>query len=55
LDYVAENVRLGKEEEEVLRSKGNGKDNNSYRGTGGRGGGGRGGKKGKRFVEWSLS
>jgi hypothetical protein len=52
---VAENVRLGKEEEEALHCKGNGDNNDGYRGRGGRGGGGHGGKKGKRFVEWSLS
>jgi hypothetical protein len=52
---VADNVRLGKEEEEALRCKGHDdNDNDGYRGGGGRGrwrGGWRGrGKKGKRFV-----
>jgi hypothetical protein len=55
LDYVAENVRLGNEEEEALRCKGDGRDDNGFRGRGGGGGGGHGEKKGKRFVEWSLS
>jgi hypothetical protein len=50
---MAENVRLGKEEEEALHREGDGGNNNGYRGRGGRGGGGHGGKKGKRFVEWS--
>ncbi len=50
-DYMAVNVRLGKEEEEVLRSNGDGDNDNCNRGRGGRGGG----KKGKRFVERSLS
>jgi hypothetical protein len=50
-DYMAVNVRLGKEEEEVLRCKGNSDNGNGYRGRGGRGGG----KKGKRLVERSLS
>jgi hypothetical protein len=36
---VAVNVRLGKEEEEALRRKGYGIDNDGYRGRGGRGGG----------------
>jgi hypothetical protein len=36
---VAENIRLGKEEEEALRRKGSGGNNNGYRGRGGRGGG----------------
>jgi hypothetical protein len=48
---VAVNVRLGKEEEEVLCREGNGDDSNGYRGRGGR----EGGKKGTRFVERSLS
>ncbi len=48
---MAVNVRLGKEEEEVLRCKGNSDNGNGYRGRGGRGGG----KKGKRLVERSLS
>ncbi len=52
---MAENVRLGKEEEEGLRRKGNSDNNDGYRGRGRRGEGGHGGKKGKRFVEWSLS
>jgi hypothetical protein len=52
---VEENVRLGNEEEEALCRKGNGNDDDGFRGRGGRGGGGHGGKKGKRFVEWSLS
>ncbi len=52
---MAENVRLGEEEEETLHRKGDGKVEDSYRGRGGRGGDGHGGKKGKRFVEWSLS
>ncbi len=52
---MAENVRLGNEEEEALRREGEGDDNNGFRGKGGRGGGGHGGKKGKRFVEWSSS
>jgi hypothetical protein len=47
---VADNVRLGKEEEEALRREGDCDDNNSFRGRGGRGGGGHEGKKGKRFV-----
>jgi hypothetical protein len=50
-DYVAVNVRLRKEEEEVLRCEGDGNDGNGYRGRGWRGGG----KKGMRFVEQSLS
>jgi hypothetical protein len=50
-DYVAVNVRLGKEEEEALRRAGNVDDGNGYRGRGGR----EGGKKGMRFVERSLS
>jgi hypothetical protein len=50
-DYVAVNVRLGKEEEDVLCREGNCNDYNGYRG---RGGGGEG-KKGKRFVKQSLS
>ncbi len=45
---------LGNEEEEALHRKGNGNDDNGFRGRGGRGGGGHGGKKRKRFVEWSL-
>ncbi len=52
---MADNVRLGKEEEEALRCKGDGDNNTGYRGRGGREGGGHGGKKGKRFVEWSSS
>ncbi len=52
---MADNVRLGKEEEKVLCHKGNGEDDDGYWGRGGREGGGHGGKKGKRFVEWSLS
>jgi hypothetical protein len=52
---VAENVRLGKEEEEALRREGDGNNDDGSRGRGGRGGGGHGGKKGKKFVEWSLS
>ncbi len=48
---MADNVRLGKEEEEALRREGDGDDDDGYRGRGGRGGG----KKGKRFVEPSLS
>jgi hypothetical protein len=36
---LADNVRLGKEEEEVLRREGDGDDNDGYRGRGGRGGG----------------
>ncbi len=48
---MAVNVRLKKEEEEVLRREGNGDDGNGYRGRGWIGGG----KKGTRFVERSLS
>jgi hypothetical protein len=48
---LADNLRLGKEEEEALRCKGDGYDDDGYRGRGGRGGG----KKGKRFVEPPLS
>jgi hypothetical protein len=50
-DYVADNIRLGKEEEEALRHKGKTNNNNDYDGFrgGGRGGEG-GGKKWKRFV-----
>jgi hypothetical protein len=44
-DYVAVNIRLGNEVEEVLRRDGD--NNNGYRGRGGRGGE----KKGKRFVK----
>jgi hypothetical protein len=33
------NIRLGKEEEEVLRREGDGNNNDGYRGRGGRGGG----------------
>ncbi len=56
---MADNVRLGKEEEEAWRCKFDDKDNDDndgYRGGGGRGGGGRGGggrgggEKGKKFV-----
>ncbi len=47
---MADNVRLGKEEEEALRREGDCDDDDSYRGRWGRGGGGHGGKKGKRFV-----
>ncbi len=36
---MADNVRLGKEKEEVLRREGDGNDNDGYRGRGGRGGG----------------
>ncbi len=50
-DYVAVNVRLRMEEEEVLRREGDGDDGNGYRGRGWRGGE----KKGTRFVERSLS
>ncbi len=32
---MAENVRLGNEEEEALRRKGNGDNNNGFRGWGG--------------------
>ncbi len=35
---MAENVRLGKEEEEALRREGDGDDDNGYRGRGGEGG-----------------
>jgi hypothetical protein len=38
-DYVAVNVRLGKEEEEVLRRKSDSNNDNGYRGRGGRRGG----------------
>jgi hypothetical protein len=31
-DYLAINVRLGKEEEEVLRREGDGNNDNDYRG-----------------------
>ncbi len=48
---MADNVRLGKEEEEALRREGDGDEDDGYMGKGGRGGG----KKGKRFVELSLS
>jgi hypothetical protein len=48
---LADNVRLGKEEEEALRRKGDGNNKDGYRGREGR----RGGKKRKRFVEPSLS
>jgi hypothetical protein len=34
---MADNVRLGKEEEEALHCKGNNNDDNSYRGGGGEG------------------
>jgi hypothetical protein len=36
---LAVNVRLGKEEEEALRRKGDGDDDDGYRVRGGRGGG----------------
>jgi hypothetical protein len=65
-DYVADIIRLGKEEEEALRRKGdddkddddddnnNDGDDDDYEGGGGGGGGGRGrggrGKKRKKFV-----
>ncbi len=52
---MADNIRLGKEEEEALRCEGNGNNNNGYRGRGGRGVGGHEGMKGKRLVEWSSS
>ncbi len=52
---MAENVRLGKEEEEALCRKGSGDNDGGFRGRVGRRGGGNVGKKGKRFVEWSLS
>ncbi len=49
---MADNVRLGKEEEEAWHRKCNDNDNNDDNvGYGGCGHGGRGGeKKGKRFV-----
>ncbi len=34
---MAENIRLGKKEEEALRCKGDGDDDDGYRGRGGRG------------------
>jgi hypothetical protein len=37
-DYVEENIRLGKKEEEALRCEGDGDNNNGCRGRGGRGG-----------------
>jgi hypothetical protein len=49
---VAENIRLGNEEEDALRHEGDSNNNDGFRGRGGRGGGGHGGKKGERFVEW---
>ncbi len=52
---MAGNVRLGKEEEVTLHHKGDGNDDDGFRGRGGKGGGGHGEKKGKRFVEWSSS
>ncbi len=36
---MADNVRLGKEEEEALCGEGDGDNNSGYRGRGGRGGG----------------
>jgi hypothetical protein len=36
---LAVNVRLGKEEEEMLRREGDGDNDDGYRGRGGRGGG----------------
>jgi hypothetical protein len=59
--YVADNVRLGKEEEEALRLDGHENGDDGYRGGRGGGGGGKGGgdiegeggKKGKRLVERS--
>ncbi len=45
---MAEKVRLGKEEEEMLCCKGNGDDNNGYRGRGGRGGKGEVDMEGRR-------
>ncbi len=36
---MAVNVRLGKEEEEMLRREGDGDNDDGYRGRGGRGGG----------------
>jgi hypothetical protein len=36
---MAVNVKLGKEEEEALHRKGDGNDDDGYRGRGGRGGG----------------
>ncbi len=62
--YVADNLRLGKEEEEALRLDGHDNNNDGYRGGEGEGGGegmwkgggtwrGRGGMIGKRLVEWS--
>ncbi len=58
MDYVADNIRLGTEEEKVLRCEGNNGDDNGYRGGGGGGGDGGGGghggegggEKWKRFV-----
>jgi hypothetical protein len=44
---VAENGRLGNEEE-ALRRKGHGNKDDGFRGRGGKGGGGHGGKKWKR-------
>ncbi len=35
---MAVNIRVGKEEEEMLCHEGNGNSNNGYRGRGGRGG-----------------
>jgi hypothetical protein len=49
---VADNVRLGKEEEEVLCRKGDGDDDNGYRGWGGNG---EVDMEGKVCVEWSSS
>jgi hypothetical protein len=45
---VAENIRLGKEEEETLHCEGNGNKDDGYRGKGGRGGEGEVDMEGRR-------
>ncbi len=45
---MAENIRLGKEEEETLHCEGNGNKDDGYRGKGGRGGEGEVDMEGRR-------
>ncbi len=47
---MAENVRLGKEEEEALRREGDGGNNNGFRGRGGEGEGDIEGRRGRGLL-----